>query len=156
MIGNNILAEIPSAQRAMAIRSIKNDSSVFISLTTSLYQPQHLNGTAYKLPKDVPKEVLESQNFGEGRPDLIIALNAELIVHGEWFPALTMIAKSGVRFLISERMEQLCHAAEANLSKASAKMTIPTHPNPFKQPLFEFRKEANLPSWSNGFIFGIN
>ena len=156
MIGNRIQPDIPAAQRAMAIRSVKNDSSVFLSVTPSLYQPQHLDGTAYKLPQDVPAEVLKSQNFGEGRPDLIIALNAELVVHGEWFPVLSMIAKSGVRFMISERMEQLCMAAEANIPKTGTTTSIKTQPNPFKQPLFEFRKDVNLPGWSNGFIFGIN
>ncbi len=155
MIGNNISPEIPPQQRAMAIRSVANDSSIFMSLSTSLYQPQHLDGSAFQLPPDIPQEILDSQNFGTGPPDLIIALNAALIIHQEWAPALQMIANSGKKFVITERMEQLCNAAIANLPRLNVKVSVPTYPNPFKQPIFDFSKDVNLPGWSNGFVMGI-
>ena len=74
MIGNAISQDIPPQQRAMCIRSISAESSIFMSITPSLYQPQHLDGTAFALPDNVPEEVLASQNFGTGAPDLIIEI----------------------------------------------------------------------------------
>lgn len=156
MIGNAIARDIPAPQRAMAIRSVQNESTLFMSVTSGLYQPQHIDGTAYKLPDDIPEEVLNSQNFGSGRPDLIIAMNAQLVVHGEWYPAMQMIVKSRIKFLVTERMEQLCNAVESNLPRLGAVMSEKTKPNPFKQPLYEFKKDVNIPGWSNGFYFAIN
>ena len=155
MIGNAISQDIPPQQRAMCIRSISAESSIFMSITPSLYQPQHLDGTAFALPDNVPEEVLASQNFGTGAPDLIIAMNAGLIMHQEWGPALQMIAASNKKFLVTERLEQFCIAAISNLPRLGAKLKFDTEPNPFRQPLYEFNKDVNLPSFSNGFMFGM-
>ncbi|KAJ3371790.1 hypothetical protein HDU91_004935 [Kappamyces sp. JEL0680] len=155
MIGNNISPDIPPQQRAMAIRSVANESSIFVSVTTSLYQPQHLDGSAFQLPDNIPAEIKASQNFGDCPPDLVIAMNAALVVHGEWAPVLAMIGKSGTKFLATERMEQLCNSAKANMPRLNTSVTVDTHPNPFRQPLYEFKKDVNLPGWSNGYIIGI-
>lgn len=156
MIGNRISSDIPPTQRAMAIRSPSNDSTIFLSLTTSLYTAQHLDGTAFSLPADVPEEIAKSQNFGAGEPDVILALNAALVVHGEWAPFLQMVGKSGKKLLVTESMEQLCNSDVANLPRVGTKMSISIRLNPFRMPMQEFKKDVNLPGFSNGFIFGIN
>jgi hypothetical protein len=151
MIGNNISSDIPPQQRAMMIRSTGNDSSIFVTISTSIYLPQHLDASAFQVPPEAP-----AGHFGTNPPDLIICMNASLVVYPEWGQALAMIAQSGRKLLITERMEQLCNAAEINLPRLNTKLSVPAHPNPFRQPLFDFKKDVNLPGWSNGFIMGIN
>jgi hypothetical protein len=156
MIGNNVSKDIPPQQRAMMIQSAGNKSSVFVTLTTSFYTPQHLDATAFQVPGNVPPEVLAQHNFGTDKPDLVIALNASLVVHQEWGQVVAMVAQSKTKMLITERVEQLCNAAEMNLPRLGTQLTVATHPNPFRQPLYDFKKDVNLPGWSNGFIMGIN
>ena len=155
MIGNNISKDIPPQLRAMMIKSVSNDSSLFMSATTDIYQEQHLDASAFQLPDSVPAEVLAQQNFGNSKPDLIICLNASLIIHQEWAQSIAMIGQSGAKLLITERLEQLCNAAEMNLPRLGTKLSVAAHSNPFRQPLFDFKKDVNLPGWSNGFIMGI-
>ncbi|KAJ3324095.1 hypothetical protein HDV06_000636 [Boothiomyces sp. JEL0866] len=155
MIGNKICADIPPQQRAMMIKSQSNDSSIFISLNPTFYAPQHLDASAFQLPPEVPKEVLKQQNFGTDKPDLIICLNAGLVTQQEWGPFLQMVCKSDRKLLVTERVETLCNAALINIPKIGGKPGVQTHPNPFRQPLYDFKKDVNLPGWSNGFIFGI-
>jgi hypothetical protein len=156
MIGNNISKDIPPQQRAMMLQSAANDSSVFITLTTSIYAPQHLDASAFQMPGDVPPEILEKHNFGTSDPDLIICLNASLVVFPEWGQFLAMVVKSGRKLLVTEHMEQLCTAAEMNLPRLGSTLSVAAQPNPFRQPLFDFKKDVNLPGFSNGFIMGIN
>ncbi|KAJ3276599.1 hypothetical protein HDV01_004132 [Terramyces sp. JEL0728] len=155
MIGNKICADIPPQQRAMMIKSQSNDSSIFISLNPTFYAPQHLDASAFQLPPEVPKEVLKQQNFGTDKPDLIICLNAGLVTQQEWGPFLQMVCKSDRKLLVTERVETLCNAALVNIPKIGGKAGVQTHPNPFRQPLYDYKKDVNLPGWSNGFIFGI-
>jgi hypothetical protein len=155
MIGDKIAKDIPPQQRAMLIRSVQNNSSIFLSVSTSYYQPHHLDGSAFQIPQELPEDQLNKQNFGACKPDMIICLNAGLVVHQEWAQAIQAIAQSGVKLLVTERMEQLCNAAKQNLPRLNAKVGLDVQANPFKQPLYDFKKDVNLPGWSNGFIFGI-
>lgn len=153
MIGDKIAADIPSKQRIVLLHSVPNNSSIFITTSTCLYGQSHIDGTGY--PKELSDKSLKPQNLGTGKPDMIIALNAGLVTQKEWAPAIARIAKSGIKFLVTERMEQLCNAAQINLPTLNAKITVSPHLNPFRQPLFDFKKDVNLPGWSNGFIFGM-
>jgi hypothetical protein len=49
----------------------------------------------------------------------------------------------------------LCNAAKQNVPRLTAKVGLDVQANPFKQPLYNFKKYVNLPGWSNGFIFGV-
>ncbi|KAJ3000030.1 hypothetical protein HDV02_000982 [Globomyces sp. JEL0801] len=155
MIGPNISGAIPPELRAMILRSVANDSTLFISLNSVPYQAEHISGQAFQLPDSVPAEVKASQNFGESPPDLIIALNAELVAHQEWAETAAAIIQSQRKFVMTERIEQLCSATCANISRVGGKVTLPPHCNPFRQPVYEFKKDVNLPGWSNAYLLGL-
>jgi hypothetical protein len=155
MIGPAISPSLPPEQRAILIQSKALNSSIFVSVSTSLYTQHHIDGDAFQLPPNLPEELKKAQNFGTGPPDLIIAMNAALVVHQEWAECIQIIAKSGKKFLITERMEQMCNAIAVNLPKIGVNLAFDAQPNPFKMPVFEFKKDVNLPGWSNGFIVGI-
>lgn len=81
MIGLGISETLPQDKRAILLASKSNDSSLFISINHGQYSPAHNDASAFKLPPDFPKELSDTQNFGQEQPDFVIALNANLIGH---------------------------------------------------------------------------
>ena len=155
MVGTSVSPNIPMEQSSVLIRSAGNESSILLTLTAGLYGAQHIEGTAFQLPPDMPEEMKNELNFGQGKPDILIALNAGLVAHDEWGAILSCIGKSGVKFLVTEQIEQMCLAATSILPDIGLKTIVETQPNPFRQPVYGFKKDINLPTWSNAFIFGI-
>ena len=155
MVGLSVSTKIPMEQSSVLIRSAANESSILITLTAAMYGPQHIDGTAFQLPPEMPEEMKNEMNFGQGKPDILIALNASLVAQDEWGSILTCLADTDVKFLVTEQIEQMCLAAISVLPSVGLKSIIDIQPNPFRQPLYGFKKDINLPSWSNAFIFGI-
>ena len=155
MIGPQISNDIPAHNRAMLLKSQSNDNSLFISLNPGNYTPQHHDASLFKLPDEFPKDLLKGQNFGQGKPDLVIALNANLLGYPDWAPTLKFLCDAKQTVYITDRMEQMAHAVTANIHMVGGKMVVPVQANPFRQPVFDFKKDVNLPGWSNGFLFAV-
>ncbi|KAI8911062.1 hypothetical protein EDD86DRAFT_204302 [Gorgonomyces haynaldii] len=155
MVGPNIAQDIPPQNRAMLLKSTANDSSIFISINPGIYSPEHHSAAAFKLPAEFPKELLVGQNFGQEKPDLVIAMNAALLQYQEWAPTLKFMIEQDATLYVTERMENMAHGVASNIHMLGGKLTVPVEANPFKQPVLDFKKDVNLPGWSNGFLFAL-
>jgi hypothetical protein len=153
MIGASMSDKIPQDKRALLMKSASNDSTVFISLNQGVYAPTHYDATQFKLPDNFPKEMLKEQNFGQDKPDLVIALNAGLLQHNEWAPTLKFLAEQDGLLYVTERMEQGGVAAAQNMHMIGGAVRGLVEPNPFRQPTLDFKKDVNIPGWSNGYVF---
>lgn len=111
-----------------------------------------MDASAFQLPESFPAKLLEGQNFGTVAPDLIIAMNASLLKYEEWPSTLRFILESGRKVYVTENIEQNVNAIAHYASHIGGMVKEPALPNPFRQPIFEFKKDVNLPGWSNGFI----
>lgn len=158
-IGPKIAAEIPPPDRAIGFRSEANDSSIFMTLTTCLYTASHAEGKEFQIPDDVPEEIRKGRNLGDGKPDLVIALNPSLLQHQEWVPVVqhfgSIESPADVPIVFTEGLEQMIEGTEANLPNIGCKLTLGTRVNPFRQPVYAFNPAVNLPAWANAFIFGM-
>lgn len=155
MIGPNISPDIAPNHRAMLLKSISNDNSIFISLNRDIYGPQHYDASAFKLPDEFPEQMLKDQNFGQDPPDLIIALNAGLLHHEEWAGALRFLASAEATIYCTEPLEQMAVAVGMNAHMVGGRLMAPIQPNPFKQPIFDYKTNVNIPAWSNAFLFAF-
>ncbi len=155
MIGPKISENISMTHRAMLLSSMSNQSSIFVSLTTGMYSPEHYDGSFFNLGDSIPAEIIESQNFGQGKPDMIIALNAHLIATPEWGTSLKFLMDLEETIYVTEQIEQFGIGAGHVIPQVGGRLGDPIEANPFRQPVFEFKRDANFPGWSNGFLFSL-
>ena len=145
MIGKEIISSVNPKHCNMNIKSKSTDSSIFLSFTHGLYSQDFFSGEAFK--------------FGDGvltEPDLVLCMNATLYSSKDWDAAIKMVLETTKPLIITEKMEQLCMGDMAKVFQInpSRKINIQLQPNPFRAPVFEFKKDVNFPAYSNGFIFG--
>ncbi|EGF82527.1 hypothetical protein BATDEDRAFT_34496 [Batrachochytrium dendrobatidis JAM81] len=155
MIGPSISKDIKAKHRSIAMRSEASDSSIFISFNTDLYLPKYLEGTAFPIPPNLPDEIKTKFNFGVGKPDLVIALNAAVMSYKEWKPCVQMLIEANQKAVFTDGLEQMGDALGSNLPHLGSKLSVKATPNPFRHPVYQYKPDVNLPSWSNGFYFGI-
>lgn len=155
MIGPAISAQIHPQHRSMALRSDESNSSIFITLNTDVYQPKYVEGKAFPVSDSIPQELRNLFNFGPDKPDLVIGLNAALLMYAEWKPCVQMLSKMGQKVIFTDVLEQMIDAVDANLPMLGASLSIKAQPNPFKHPVFLFKQDMNLPGWTNGFYYGM-
>ncbi|KAI8802992.1 hypothetical protein BJ742DRAFT_512482 [Cladochytrium replicatum] len=140
MFGPAITPNAPLANPATFTFSNSN-STIKITYTNGIYASEILEG------KQTPYE----------KPDVVLCLNAGLLGPGGQYVPLRLFYERGVKLLVTEPMEQSIHILAGQLAKAAnVILSVPPTPNPFRQPVFQFNGNVNLPSWSNGFIFGFH
>lgn len=89
-------------------------------------------------------------------PHVIVALNCGLDSHMSWGGALELIKSSSVPAFFTEQSEISCGNAKQVFRGAGLHITHPVTPNPFRSPVKMQGTSSNLPSYSNGFILGVN
>lgn len=89
-------------------------------------------------------------------PHVIVALNCGLESHVSWIGALDLIKSMGAPAFFTDQSEILCANAKRVLRSAGLHITLPVTPNPFRSPVKSQGASCNLPSYSNGFILGVN
>ncbi|KAJ7967677.1 Zinc finger MYND domain-containing protein 15 [Quillaja saponaria] len=89
-------------------------------------------------------------------PHVVIALNCGLDSYPSWEGALDLIKSMGVPTFLTEKSEIFCANAKHVLRNAGLHITHPVTPNPFRSPVKNHGCSSNLPSYSNGFVFGVN
>lgn len=89
-------------------------------------------------------------------PHVVVALNCGLESHASWGGALELIKSMNVPAFFTDRSEILCVNAKQVLRGVGLQITHPVTPNPFRSPLRDQEPSSNLPSFSNGFVFGVN
>lgn len=89
-------------------------------------------------------------------PQVIVALNCGLEAYDSWKGALELIKTLGVTAYFTDDSELPCANAKQILRAAGLQISYPVTPNPFRSPLRNQTPSSNLPSFSNGFVFGVN
>jgi zinc finger MYND domain-containing protein 15 len=89
-------------------------------------------------------------------PHVVIALNSRLENYSSWSGALDLIKSIGVPAFFTDQSEVACVNAKQVLRNAGLHVTHPVTPNPFRSPVKNLMPSSNLPSYSNGFVFGVN
>ncbi|GAB4826606.1 hypothetical protein Ancab_033500 [Ancistrocladus abbreviatus] len=89
-------------------------------------------------------------------PHVVIALNCGLDSYTTWGGALDLIKSTGVPAFFTDQSEISCANAKQVLRAAGHHITHPVTPNPFRSPVRNHGPSSNLPSYSNGFLLGVN
>ncbi|CAI8590707.1 unnamed protein product [Vicia faba] len=89
-------------------------------------------------------------------PHVVIALNSRLENYSSWVGALDLIKSMGVPAFFTDQSEASCVNAKQVIRNAGLHITHPVTPNPFRSPVKNITPSSNLPSYSNGFVFGVN
>ncbi|KAJ4760746.1 Zinc finger MYND domain-containing protein 15 [Rhynchospora pubera] len=115
-----------------------------------------VSGLGSRLRVNLVRGLYQEQYTNLPAPHMVIALNCGFESYGSWSGALGVIKSINVPVFFTERSEVLCTSAKQVLRTSGLHLTHPVGPNPFRSPLREQMHSTNLPSFSNGFIFGVN
>lgn len=89
-------------------------------------------------------------------PHIAVALNSGLECYATWGGALDLIKSMGIPAFFTDQTEISCSNAKQVLRSAGLHITHPVTPNPFRSPVKSNGPSSNLPSYSNGFLLGVN
>jgi hypothetical protein len=136
--------------RQMFFESKDTGSRLLLTLTPLLYTPECHSG----------KAIIESFEgnlpFGKGKPDVAIILNGNLLAYETWVHSIKLLVDLKQKVLITEPLEQNVEALARNLPAIGGLLSLEITLNPFRQPVYAFKKDTNLPGFSNAFICGLN
>ncbi|KAJ3118796.1 hypothetical protein HDU96_008520 [Phlyctochytrium bullatum] len=122
------------------------DSTLWVTLNAAEYGAPHYDSSAFGNDPAIR---------GSATPDLVIALNAAVFQYQSWLPTVKLLVDKGQRTVFTEPIETTVEILARNLAPIQASLAFPTRVNPFRQPVFQWKREVNLPGWSNGFITGM-
>ncbi|KAJ3288744.1 hypothetical protein HK104_007993 [Borealophlyctis nickersoniae] len=146
MIGPALSERLRPEHATLGIRNETLDSTMLVTLRSGLYTPEHHTGAAYRA---------EGLPMGTDKPDLVIAMNAALFATPTWSHTLQYLIQSKQRMAFTETMEQNVEVVKKNLAMIGAGLSAGPVVNPFRQPVWQYKRETNLPGWSNGFVFAM-
>eukprot|EP00898_Chlorokybus_atmophyticus_P006717 jgi/Chlat1/7046/Chrsp56S06717 len=89
------------------------------------------------------------------RADLIIACNAGIPAYTSWLPALKVISAQSAPFVVTDYCEEAAVMAQRILEANGLQVSQPVCVNPFRKPFSHRQHDNALPSYSNGFVFGV-
>jgi len=90
------------------------------------------------------------------KPDVIFALNAGLAAYSTWLPTLNLLGKSKVPTFFTDYSETSCILGVRLLEKLGIHVKYQTSCNPFRSPAQRPNPSLTTPTYTNGFIYGIN
>jgi len=122
--------------------------------------PTNLSGTTSgigsKVRVNLVRGVYQEEATYLPSPHVIVALNCGLDSCVSWVGALDLIKSMGTPAFFTDQSEILCANAKKVLRSAGLHITLPVTPNQFRSPVKNHGASCNLPSYSNGFILGVN
>jgi hypothetical protein len=122
--------------------------------------PTNLSGTTSGISSRVRVNLVRGVYQDEATylpsPHVIVALNCGLDSHVSWVGAVDLIKSMGTPAFFTDQSEIMCANAKKVLRSAGLHITLPVTPNPFRSPVKNHGASCNLPSYSNGFILGVN
>ncbi|KAL2475593.1 putative zinc finger MYND domain-containing protein 15 [Abeliophyllum distichum] len=122
--------------------------------------PTNLSGTTSGISSRVRVNLIQGVYQEEATylptPHLIVALNCGLETYSSWGGALDMIKSLGIPAFFTDQSEISCSNAKQVLRAAGLYISYPITPNPFRSPVRNYGPCNNLPSYSNGFMLGVN
>ncbi|XP_071699893.1 uncharacterized protein [Rutidosis leptorrhynchoides] len=89
-------------------------------------------------------------------PHLVVGLNCDFESYSSWGGALEVIKSKGLPAFFTDQSEVLCAKAKQFIRGFGLNITHPVTPNPFRSPVRNYSLSTNLPSYSNGFVLGVN
>ncbi|KAL2919138.1 hypothetical protein HK105_201411 [Polyrhizophydium stewartii] len=155
MIGPAISKRIQPQHRTLALRSEASKASLFMTLNSDFYREKYVDGTGFPDKPPVPEQFHKLFNFGTGKPDLVIALNANVLSDPNWRECIEMLVKRKARVVFTDQIEHMGELLGQNLPHLGSSLTVKPQANPFRQPVFQFKPDINLPAFSNGFYYGM-
>lgn len=89
-------------------------------------------------------------------PHVVIGLNCGFESYSSWIGGLELIKSKGIPAFFTDQSETSCAKAKQVLRSVGLQITHPVTPNPFRSPVRNYGLSTDLPSYSNGFVFGVN
>ncbi|CAK9213265.1 unnamed protein product [Sphagnum troendelagicum] len=91
-------------------------------------------------------------------PHLIFAANAGIAAFPSWRPTIELIETLQVPAFFTDYCEEAAFLASQSVAALMqrSQVSFDVQVNPFRQPLAPSNKELDLPTFSNGFIFGFS
>ncbi|KAJ4981100.1 hypothetical protein NE237_031937 [Protea cynaroides] len=89
-------------------------------------------------------------------PDIVIALNCGLESYPSWSGALDLIKSKNIPAFFTDQSKISWSNAKQVVRGAGLHITHPLTPIPFRSPVRNQEPSSNLPSYSNGFVLGVN
>ena len=90
-----------------------------------------------------------------GRPHLVLAQNAGLAAYMSWLPTVKLVLSLRIPFLLTDYCEEAAIRGFECLEALGATNLMDVKLNAFRQPVRRINSDNRLPSWSNGFCYGI-
>ncbi|KAF8409549.1 hypothetical protein HHK36_005627 [Tetracentron sinense] len=122
--------------------------------------PTNLSGTVSGISSRVRVNLVRGVYQEEATylpsPDIVVVLNCGLESYASWGGALDLIKSMNVPAFFTDQSEISCANAKQILRGAGLQITHPVTPNPFRSPVRNQGPSSNLPSYSNGFVLGVN
>ncbi|KAI9328767.1 hypothetical protein DFJ73DRAFT_861369 [Zopfochytrium polystomum] len=144
MIGPNLSKRLRDEHRSY---TFANDSSTLhVSLRSEEYLNVHYDGSAFGLDR---------KTRGASPPDLVVLMNAAIFQYPNYFPTIKLLMEKGQRTVFTEPIETSVEIMSKQFQQIGGALSVPVRANPFRQPIFQWKKEVNLPGWSNGFLTGM-
>lgn len=126
--------------------------------------PQHMDNKAESLGdgfmqltfrRGLYHDLCGQMQCDSGQPHLIFAPNAGLAAYPSWVPTLRSLPR-GVPIVFTDYCEEAAlRAASMVKVLTGAPLALPLCVNPFRRPASSQGRDNALPSFSNGFMFGL-
>uniref|UniRef100_A0A5B7BR51 Putative zinc finger MYND domain-containing protein 15 n=1 Tax=Davidia involucrata TaxID=16924 RepID=A0A5B7BR51_DAVIN len=114
------------------------------------------SGISSRVRVNLVRGVYEEEATYLPSPHAIVALNCGLENYSSWSGALDLIKSMGIPAFFTDQSEISCANAKQVLRSSGLHITHPVTPNPFRSPVRNHGPSSNLPSYSNGFVLGVN
>ncbi|XP_058197725.1 uncharacterized protein LOC131313436 isoform X1 [Rhododendron vialii] len=122
--------------------------------------PMNLSGTTSGISSRVRvylvRGLYQEEATYRSSPHVVVGLNCRLENYESWVGGLHLIKAMGVSAFFTDPSEISCRNAEQVPQSAGLHVTQLLTPNPFRSPSRNHGTCNNLPSYSNGFLFGVN
>jgi len=89
------------------------------------------------------------------KPDVIFGLNSGLAAYSTWLPTLNLISKRKVPSFFTDYSEISCLLGVKLLDKLGMHAGYPININPFRSPAHRPNPAVAMPTYTNGFLYGI-
>ncbi|KAJ3142014.1 hypothetical protein HK100_003877 [Physocladia obscura] len=124
------------------------NSTLAVTLTSAEYGLVHYDSSYFASTN--------KKTAGATPPDLVLILNGSVFQYQTFAPTIKLLMDKKARIVFTEPIETAAVVMGKQFENMKWNLSIPIMANPFRQPVFQWKKEVNLPGWSNGFITGAN
>ncbi|KAJ3352740.1 hypothetical protein HDU83_007688 [Entophlyctis luteolus] len=123
-------------------------STLAITLTSAEYNLVHYDASFFN--------AANKKTAGTTPPDLVLILNGGVFQYQTFAPTVKLLMDKRARIVFTEPIETSAVIMGKQFESMRWSLSVPIAVNPFRQPVFQWKNEVNLPGWSNGFITGSN